>query len=72
MKRVMKKILCAALAMTMTVSLAACGKKKTEEADGPAFVYVPSYETLNEEGYPSTMVMEGNNLYYSLDRKSVV
>lgn len=66
MKRVMKKILCAALAMTMTVSLAACGKKKTEETDGPAFVYVPSYETLNEEGYPSTMVMEGNNLYYSL------
>lgn len=66
-----KKVMAAALAAVMTVSLAACGGEKEQGGDKqPAegdFVYVPEYITLSDgsDMYISDLALVNGRLYYS-------
>lgn len=66
---ILKRILCSALAGSMTLALTACGNDGEAVVSEPAkeYVYIPEYIELNsaENQYYSNIQMVGNDLIYS-------
>lgn len=67
MKRFYKKLTLLGVAITMCVSLTACGKKETSTSvkDQKEFVYVPEYQEISEKDDLSNLVISNNTIYYT-------
>lgn len=67
MKRFYKKLILLGMAVTMCVSMAACGKKEsnTSVKEQKEYVYVPEYKELTEESDLSNLVISNNMIYYT-------